>query len=101
MDEAASRVLDDAEVVERKLLLSELRAVLATSDIQSVVTGKHRLVLTYIDPGSYAPSGPVNPELRVFDPSNVITTDGSTYRLRNGVQIPVSDRAAVVAALRA
>ena len=91
--------LEDGEVVKRKLLLAELKAALAESRIPSVVAGRHQLVLDYTDPGSYAPSGPVDPELRVFNPNNVITTDGSTYRLRNGTQIPVSDCAAVVAAL--
>jgi hypothetical protein len=104
MSEVLSRpprpILDDSEVSKRKLLLAELQAVLAESGVRSVVAGNRRLVLRYNDAHLHGPSGKTDPELHVlFRRHNVVTTDGARYRLRDGRQFPVSERAAVAAAL--
>ena len=93
-------ILDDGEVAKRKMLLAELQAAMEVSGIRSVVTGNHRLVLRYNEPGPQ-PSGPTDPELRVLAPASTVTTDGSTYRLRDGRTFPVSDKPAAVLAIRA
>jgi hypothetical protein len=100
MDMAASPVLDDADAGRRKALLAGLQAALAESGTRSVLVGNHRLVLRSNDAQLHGASGRTNPALHVLDPSNVVTTDGSSYRLRDGREFPISDRAAVADAIR-
>jgi len=95
-----SPVLDDDEVARRKLLLAELQAALAGSGFECMLAGRQRLVLRYTEPPPHAPSGRTNPALHVISPvPNVVTTDGAFFRLRDGQEFPVSDGAAVVAAI--
>ena len=99
---ATDTVLDEAEVAKRRMLLTELQAVLATSGIRCVVAGRQRLVLRYSEPPPHALSGPVDPALYVLSPAeNVVTTECACYRLRDGREFPVTDRVAVAAAIRA
>src|SRR5271169_2691391 len=97
----AAPILNDAEVGKRKLLLAELQAVLAGEGLSCIVAGRQRLVLRYSEQPPYAPSGPTDPALHILAPPDVVTTDGVSYRLRDGREFPVSDRAAVTAAIRA
>lgn len=94
-----SPILDDAEVDKRKLLLAELQVVLAESGVESRLAGFRRLVLRYNDASLCGPSGQMNPELHVFRRDIVVTTDGASYRFRDGRIFPVSDRAAVATEL--
>jgi hypothetical protein len=100
MDTAEPVILDDDEVAKRKMLLAELQAVLAESGLRCVLAGRQRLVLSYSREGPHLPSGPVSPVLHIFAPPEVVTTDGACYRLQDGREFPLSDRAAVAAAIR-
>ncbi len=93
-------ILDEVEVARRKLLLAGLQAALDHAGLQSTLAGNHRLVLRYNEEPPLAPSGPTDPALHVFGRiSDVITTDGSCYRLKNGQEFPLSDRSALAAAI--
>jgi hypothetical protein len=63
----------------------ELQAFLAESRISCVLAGNQRLVLRYAEEPPHAPSGHTNPELHVLNPSNVVTTDGTSYGSKTGV----------------
>jgi len=93
-------ILDEAEVARRKLLLAELQAALTGAGLQCTLTCRHRLVLRYSDEPPHAPSGPTDPALHVFGRiPDVITTNGTCYRLRNGQEFPISDHSALAAAI--
>jgi hypothetical protein len=93
-------ILDDDEVARRKLLLAELQAALAGSGCECMLAGRQRLVLRYTEPPPQAPSGRTNPALHIISPvPDVVTTDGTCYRLSDGREFPVSDGAAVAAAI--
>jgi hypothetical protein len=96
----ARQILDEAEVAERKMLLAELQTALARSGFECKLAGRWRLVLRYPERPPHVPSGPTNPALHVISPvPNVITTDGACFRLRDGQEFPVTDRAAVAVAI--
>src|ERR1700678_1272881 len=98
MDEATAPVLNDAEIAKRTILLAELKAVLAEAGVSCKIAGRQRLVPRYSQPAPHAPSGQTDVEMYVLSPPpNVITTDGASYRLRDGREFPVSDRISVAA----
>jgi len=77
------------------LLLAELQDALAALGVRSVLARNHRLVLHY-NHSPCEPSGLTNPELHIFaaDGTDIVTTDGGTYRLANGNECPAGDPAA-------
>jgi hypothetical protein len=94
-------ILDQHEVSQRSALLAILRDALDERGARSVLTRNHRLVLRY-NQSPCEPSGPTDPQLRVLasaGPAQVITTDGTTYRLAGDAQWPVSDPRTAAAAL--
>jgi hypothetical protein len=92
------RVLAEAEVSVRMLLLAELQAALAASAVRCVLARNHRLVLRSSE-APFEPSGLTDPSLYVLfdDRTRSATTDGTTYRLDNGEELPVGDPVAVAA----
>jgi hypothetical protein len=96
-------ILDPHEVCQRSAVLAELRDALAERDVRCVLTRNHRLVLRY-NQAPCEPSGPTDPQLRIFassGPADVITTDGTTYRLAVGGEWPTSDPTTAASALEA
>jgi hypothetical protein len=97
----ATPILDDAEAARRKLLLAELQAALAQSSVRCLLAGRQRLVLRYSESPPHAPSGPTDPALHIVSPvPDIVTTDGTSYRLKDGRELPVGEVATVVAAMR-
>ena len=96
-------ILDPHEVSQRSAVLAELRDALAERGVPCALTRNHRLVLRY-NQTPCEPSGPTDPQLRILasaGPADVITTDGTTYRLAGGGEWPTSDPAAAASALKA
>lgn len=94
-------ILEDAEVARRKLLLAELQSALDASEIACVLAGRQRLVLRFNDPPRQPRSGPTDPSLHILNNARtVVTTDGSSYRLSDGHDFPISDVTAVAAVIR-
>lgn len=83
------------------MLLAELQAALPAAGLQSVVAGRHRLVLRYSEQPPHALSGETDPTLHIYGGvPDAITTDGGSYRLRSGREFPISEPGALVAALQ-
>jgi hypothetical protein len=93
-------ILTPSEALARRGLLTELQAALTVLGVQCVLARRHRLVLRYAD-GPVSPSGPTDPTLHVFAPCGTFTvsTNGATYRLRTGQELPADDAAAAASAL--
>jgi hypothetical protein len=82
------------------LLLAELQGVLSAEGVRCVLARTRRLVLRYND-GPCKPSGLTDPQLHVLTTggTEIVTTDGTTYRLGGAEEFPVADPAAVVAVI--
>src|ERR1700722_7850255 len=93
-------LLADAEVGRRLVLLSQLQAALDPLGIRCLLARNHRLVLRYND-APCQPSGMTDPRLHIFTSAGtlVAATNGTTYRLDDGAEFPVSDPADVAALL--
>jgi hypothetical protein len=93
-------VLDDADADTRHHLLAELQDALTGLAANCMLERHHRLVLRY-DQTPPEPSGPTDPQLRIFTPDGItlVTTDGTAYRLGNGKTYPATDPVAAAAAI--
>lgn len=87
-------ILTPHEVAARAELLVSLQAELEKLGHRCVLARTRRLVLR-ASPAQHEPSGPTNPQLHVLTgTSSLVTTDGTMYRLPDGLQHPASDPAA-------
>jgi hypothetical protein len=95
-------ILDNDEVANRTLLLTELRAALAEFGVRCVLARRHRLVLRYGEKAPLEPSGLTDPTLHVVTPdgTRVASTDGAVYRLDTGQEFAASDPAAAATMIR-
>lgn len=83
-EQATRRVLTSDEADRRKAVLTRLRDELATRGIESVLAGRHTLILSGCGP--WAPSGPGDPELHVLGVGGrcIVATDGQRYQFAEG-----------------
>jgi hypothetical protein len=91
-------ILTPPDAAARMALLAELQATLTRLGIQCVLARHHRLVLRYAE-GPVPPSGLTNPTLHVVAAggTETITTDGATYRLSTGQELPADDSVSAAA----
>jgi hypothetical protein len=96
----ADLILTDEEVARRVLLLTELRHALAGYGVCGVLTRNHRIVLRYSAECGH-PSGMTEPKLHVFLPGSrdIVTTDGSAFRLASGGVFTAGNLAAAAHAI--
>jgi hypothetical protein len=92
-------ILTSAEADRRTALLADLERVLTSCGVDCVLARTRRIVLRE-GPGRIAPSGPTDPQLRIFAAAgqDVVTTDGRAYYFASGRQFPVGDLASAAIA---
>jgi hypothetical protein len=108
LEQSSERVLADgltkAEVGHRKVILGLLKDALAAQRITSALAGRHTLVLcSEARPGEeWGPTvRAADPQLYVFGDggTDIVTTDGESYRFASGRIYPAADLSAAAQAL--